>query len=81
MTDERCRDEDASPSLRRWRLTGDAQGRGVPLKPEIAGAPDVQLADRRWLLERMADGASVYAVAKELRTGTRTIYQRCDVTG
>ena len=46
----------------------------VPLKRKSPAPRYAQLADRRWLLERMADGASVYAVAKELRTGTRTIY-------
>jgi hypothetical protein len=32
-----------------------------------------QLADRAWLLEWMAQGVSVYAVARELQTGHRTI--------
>ena len=48
--------------------------RNAPLKRKAPAPRYPELADRRWLLERMADGASVYAVAKELRTGTRTIY-------
>ena len=58
----------------RRRIAAYGVARDVPLKRKSPAPRYAQLADRRWLLERMADGASVYAVAKELRTGTRTIY-------
>jgi len=32
-----------------------------------------QLADRRWLLEQMADGRSIYTIARQLQTGARTV--------
>ncbi len=32
-----------------------------------------ELADRRWLAEQMADGRSVYAIARQLQTGARTV--------
>ena len=58
----------------RRRIAAYGVERDVPLKRKSPEPRYSQLADRRWLPERMADGASVYAVAKELRTGTRTIY-------
>ena len=58
----------------RRRIAAYGVARDVPLKRKSPAPRYAQLADRRWLLQRMADGASVYAVAKELRTGTRTIY-------
>ena len=58
----------------RRRIAAYGVARDVPLKRRSPAPRYAQLADRRWLLQRMADGASVYAVAKELRTGTRTVY-------
>ena len=58
----------------RRRVAEHRVERDMPLQRKSPAPRYAQLADRRWLLERMADGASVYGVAKELRTGTRTIY-------
>ena len=58
----------------RRRVAAYGVARDAPLKRKSPEPRYAQLAGRRWLLERMADDASVYAVAKELRIGTRTIY-------
>ena len=58
----------------RRRVAEHGVERDVPIKRKSPAPRYAQLADRRWLLERMAAGASVYAVAKELRTGARTVY-------
>ena len=55
------------------RPTSSTGCRPAPNRADVA-VRLAELADRRWLLERMADGASVYTVAKELQTGIRTIY-------
>ena len=47
--------------------------RAVPLKRKAPAPRYEQFADRRWLLERMAHGASVYGVAREFDTGQRTV--------
>lgn len=55
------------------RLAEHGVSRDVKMQPKERALRFSQLADRRWLLERIAAGASVYAVARELGTDSRTI--------
>ena len=54
--------------IRRHGVTRDA-----PLKRRPPPLRYPQLADRRWILEQLADGATVHGIARHLRTGHRTI--------
>ena len=47
--------------------------RDAPLNRKLPPLRYTQLADRRWLFEQMADGRSVYAIARQLQTGARTV--------
>jgi len=57
----------------RRRLAEHGAQRDVPVKRKPPPLRYAQLADRRWLLEQMADGRSVYAIARQLQTGARTV--------
>ena len=64
----------------RRRVAAYGVARDVPLKRKSPAPRYAQLADRRWLLERMADGASVYVVAKSCGPAPAPSTTPCNAT-